>query len=148
MTPFLSKITALTSFRDNLNGVIADCFKENEEYLIDLNRHEQLVKRGIDGEGLTIVPPYEDSTKELKQIKGQITSHVTLRDTGSFQDSFELEVGPSQAEITSPHYLLKTLQKKYGTNILGITPEFLQDFTESVIFEKLIHKLNELLDGK
>src|SRR5688500_2814381 len=57
---------------------------ETSELALDLNR-VQMSELGVDAENKPL-GNYAPSTRRAKQKKGQPSDHITLRDTGRFQD--------------------------------------------------------------
>jgi hypothetical protein len=99
--------------------------KEFTDLIIELNTRKQLYDKGIDSLGDNI-GSYSAKTKQIKQDKGQITSHVTLFDTGEFYESFRIFFNGSDF-IVSADTIKDTddLIYKYGIEILGLTEESL-----------------------
>src|ERR1017187_5547833 len=88
--------------------------KEFNDFIIELNTQTQLYEQGIDSTGESI-GEYSAYTKMLKKEKGQITDHVTLKDTGEFYKSFKTYwngFGEGEIVITANPY--KT-DDEYGT---------------------------------
>ena len=98
--------------------------KEVREEIIRLNTEEQLYEDGIDSlnEKLGDYSPY---TIMIKRSKGQKTSHITLKDTGAFYESFKIEVNRTGltiiADDTSKYDI--PLTDDFGIDILGLTQD-------------------------
>ena len=114
--------------------------KELQAFVLDLNRIEQLYKRGIDSEGVTLETiggAYSDLTVAIKQTKGQPTDRVTLKDTGDFYESFQLIVKGNMIEIDAdPIKEGVSLEVRWGSDIIGLSENSLM---------KLIEKLKPLI---
>lgn len=67
---------------------------------------------------------YSPFTKDIKSKFGQPIDRVTLRDTGTFYESFEVTSFTNYIEITAnPFKDGKDLQKRWGFNIIGLNDE-------------------------
>ena len=114
--------------------------KQLQKFVLDLNRIEQLYRRGIDsnGESLeSIGGAYSELTVALKNQKGQPTDRVTLKDTGDFYESFELIVKGDSIEIAAdPVKGGVSLEIRWGDDIIGLA---------ETSIEALIEKLKPLL---
>lgn len=65
-------------------------------YVLNLNRWEQLYGRGVDANGVPL-GYYREKTKSLKNDPN--LSHITLRETGEFYNTFKIFVGHNFIEI-------------------------------------------------
>lgn len=91
--------------------------------IIDLNTQEQLFEQGIDSKGRSL-GEYSTYTRGLKQNKGQIFDHITLKDTGEFYRSFSLKLEGASFRIVADGQKEDTnLFKEYGIDILGLTED-------------------------
>ena len=83
-------ISRLKSFEDEIIKVIEEVVRENDNIILDMNAEDQLFQKGITRKGVEIASfaPYAPLTIEIKKLKGQPTSRVTLRDEGDFHRSF------------------------------------------------------------
>ena len=89
---------------ETLNKILSTA--QSEQFIADLVR-KRLNEKGEDSTGKKIKTygasgsnAYAARTIVEKQIKGQVYNHVTLRDTGSFQKSFEVELKKEMFNIT------------------------------------------------
>ena len=98
--------------------------KQNETTILDLNRQEQLYKKGIDSLGLEL-KPYAVFTIEIKQMLGQPYDRTTLNYSGSFYDGFFLKYDKNNftLEFNSTDEKTPELIGKYRENIFGLTRE-------------------------
>ena len=105
-----------------------------KRFIIDLN-HGQL-QSGIDSQGESL-GEYAPSTIEYKKRKGQIHTHITLKDSGDFYDSFQVVVTSTDIIIiTKPVKSDGTnLIEEYGEDIVGLTPENLEKLCELIALE-------------
>lgn len=106
----------------------------------------RIYRTGRDGQGNAFTPPYSKMTISLKKGQGQITSHVTLRDTGDFYKSFLFTIRNKSVWVdSSDKALLSKLNTKYKTNVLGMNSDETQfiDTTLNNAINKLIEKINK-----
>lgn len=110
-----------------------------QDYIIYLNTEEQLYK-GKDATNKDLEDiggGYSAFTIAYKQAFGQPTDRVTLKDTGAFYKSFEVEVETDKLIIDA--YYLKEgedLRERWGENLAGLTSE-----SKAKLIEKLLPKL-------
>jgi len=117
----------LEKYQADLPNVVLDSVKDNEHTILDLNTEEQLYAQGIYRDGTPIEPAYRPMTISIKQSKGQPTSRVTLKDTGDFQKSFFIAYGGDSFSIGATDPKTRKLEKKYGSDIFGLTSENLKE---------------------
>ena len=121
-----------------MDKITIDVIKDNSKFILDENRSQLM--DGLDKEGKEIIPEYTPTTVKIKREKGQITDHVTLRDTGEWHNSLFLDVKDKEIITDSDHYLTDELLKKYDRNmntILGI-PETSKTKINSTLMDRLI----------
>ena len=116
----------------------------NEAAILDLVTEDQLLDKGIRGNSSPISPPYTPYTKKLKQARGQITSHVTLKDTGDFHNSIFIQYGNDGFEIAASDSKTSKLITKYGDAVLGLTDDN-TDRTSEIIADDLKELINKLI---
>jgi len=98
--------------------------KDVKDEIIRLNTEDQMYEDGIDSLNNKL-GDYSPYTVMLKRRKGQKTSHITLKDTGAFYDSFKVEVTRTGITIVADdesRYDIP-LTDDYGIDILGLTEE-------------------------
>lgn len=109
---------------DNYEQVLLKVTKEAVEqeatFIIDANRFDQLYARGQLANEQKL-PPYAPSTIRSKSKRLQKTKNMTLSDTFTFYNSFKLEVGKEDFEITAQAPITETLKRRYGNEVLGLT---------------------------
>lgn len=141
----------VVEFNDKLtNGVfIQNIIWENEAYIVDMNAEEQLFEQGINRLGVDIMDyaPYSPYTIEIKEMKGQPTNRVTLRDEGNFESSFYLQVSDKQFEIKASDFKTEELIKKYGRQILGLTDENIASLKWDYIYPDLLATAKNIIYG-
>ena len=93
--------------------------------VIKMNTEDQLFDKGVDSEGVdleNIGGEYSFITKDLKSRSGQPFDRVTLKDTGSFYNSWRVYVANGVIVISADTIKDgKDLQNRWGDNILGLT---------------------------
>ena len=137
----------LRKFRAILDEELFDAVHIYNDEITNLVR-EQLWN-GIDGFGQYIEPPYAPRTIKNKQKKGQPTDRVTLKDTGTFYRSFEVNTENRDGfSVVSTDPKINKLREKYGYSILRLTRDsfnyairqyirpYLQQRLKEKIFEK------------
>lgn len=130
--------------------MIQRIIQEHEAEIIDMNAQEQLFESGENSLGISIstYAPYSPITVEIKQMKGQPTNRVTLRDEGDFESSFYLVISDNQFEIKASDWKTEELVKKYGSSILGLTRENISSLRWDYIYPELMDTLKKELYGK
>lgn len=123
--------------------------QENEAFIVDMNTEDQLYEKGVNNLGVSIddFAPYANLTIEIKEVKGQPTDRVTLRDEGDFHSSFFLDIGDTQFEVKASDPKTGKLIKKYGRQILGLTQENIQELIDYYIKPGLEKDIKSLLYG-
>ena len=124
------KINQLKKVQKNLSNSVLGAVKDYEAEILDLNTDDQLFQKGIDSEGRRIEPGYRPLTIQIKRSKGQPTNRVTLKDTGSFHNSFAIEFQNDGFAIVTDDNKTKKIERKYGNKIAGLTDENLQEVIE------------------
>lgn len=83
--------------------------RETQDFVLETLR-QQLFNEGV--EGFT----YAESTIDIKRKKNQPTNRVTLRDTGEFYDSWQIEA-------TDEAFIITSDSEKNGYDLLSKYPE-------------------------
>lgn len=127
--------------------LIADILQDNETEIVEMNSEDQLYEKGVTATGVSIesFAPYSNYTIEIKQMKGQPTDRVTLRDTGDFHNAFYLEIDKDKFEIWSHDWKARTLVDLYGWDIFGLTPDNIKDLEQYILLPQLNIKARKLL---
>lgn len=97
-------------------------------YIVYLNTQKQLYKQGKDAKGRLLDEvggSYSPYTIDKKKQKGEITDHVTLKDTGDFYNSFRAYVDGNKDIVVSADTIKDTtdLLTEWGGAILGLNEE-------------------------
>jgi len=106
-----------------LVDILKKALEENEEFLLDLIRYDQLYKYGQNGSGWLIFDyaPYALKTIENKLIVGEPTDRVTLYNTGKFYKRMRFVITDKGFYVSSPTAYTPDLLDKYGEDILRFT---------------------------
>lgn len=133
--------------RDNIPNQTDSIIKRNTKTILDLNREEQLFKKGIDSEGFSIFPEYALFTVEIKQLLGQPYDHVTLFYSGAFYRSFLLKFDKDNhtLEISATDEKTQKLVRKYGGDIFGLTYENQFVLNQKIILPELLKYITQWL---
>jgi hypothetical protein len=136
-------ISRLKSFEGEIIKVIEEVVRENDNIVLDMNAEDQLFEKGITRKGVEIASfaPYAPLTVEIKKMKGQPTSRVTLRDEGDFHRSFYIEYQADGFQIKASDWKTEDLMFRYGEEILGLTDDNFHAFAVDYVKPAL----NELL---
>ena len=130
---------------DDIYKIINNALKLNETQLIieaftevkvkdkitEYITQTQLFKLGEDGRGEKL-QEYTPFTKILKRDAGQPFDRTTLKDTGTFYNSFRVKVnngGEVKVIASDPNDLIG----KYGENILSLSNEGIEEIKPQII---------------
>lgn len=104
---------------------IRQAISENEQFILDLVREDQLYDYGINGRNVSIdaYAPYTMNTVRIKTDKRQPTDRVTLCDTGDFYKSMNIVFTAKGFYIEAHTSYVPDLMEKYGTEVLRLTDE-------------------------
>ncbi len=143
MSVFAIKRDAVREFRNNIYQIAFDEVLDNEDFITELITEDQLFEQGIRGDELFIADfaPYSPVTIAIKQVKGQPTNRVTLRDEGDFHKSFYIKVGTDHFEVKASDSKTEELVKQFGSEIMEFTDENLGEVIWSYVYPKLIEEL-------
>jgi hypothetical protein len=105
------------------------CLEDNvQEYIVGLNRYDQLYQQGINVDG-NVVGYYTKLTEELSGGKKKAGDEYNFFDSGDFYQSFRVNVY-SSGEFTidaktqkSDGDISEKFERKSGAPILGLTKE-------------------------
>lgn len=131
--------------------ILSGVLKDNEDFINDLVR-DRLNEKGEDSTGKKLKTKrakrgvYANRTIFDKIKKGQPYKHVTLKDTGAFQKSFELQIKKEMFNIKSDTEKedgkiednidltnVITLSKQEQTNVVNeIRPDFIQETRKNI----------------
>jgi hypothetical protein len=113
----------------NVEKEFRDAAKDLSELALDLNK-VQMYELGIDAKGKKL-GRYAYSTRVAKDRKGQRSDHITLRDTGEFQDAMVLDTKQIPVFIESKDSKVGIIMQRWP-DALGLYPPFAEQFREKV----------------
>jgi hypothetical protein len=99
---------------------------------------------GINASGNAISPDYADSTINYKKRNLQPYDRVTLKDSGDFYDSIEIEARTDNFVISTQITYSICLVTKYA-EILGITDTNLQTFVNTYTLPIIKQNFNDII---
>lgn len=139
-------IFRLKSFDGEIMKIIEQVVRENDNIILDMNAEDQLLEKGITRKGVEIASfaPYAPLTIEIKKLKGQPTSRVTLRDEGDFHRSFYIEYITGGFQIKADDWKTQDLMFRYGEEILGLTDDNFHEFAVDYVKPALNESLKKL----
>lgn len=139
-------ISKLKNFDEEIIKIIEEIIRENDNIILDMNVEDQLFQKGITrkGEEIASFAPYAPLTIELKKLRGQPTSRVTLRDEGDFHKSFYIEYLGDGFQIKASDWKTEKLMFKYGDEILGLTDDNFHEFAVDYVKPALTELLKKL----
>ena len=115
--------------RTSINESIRTSVDNNKTVIKTMQTEEQMYQ-GINASGNAISPDYADSTINYKKRNLQPYDRVTLKDSGDFYDSIEIEARTDDFVISTQITYSIYLVTKYA-EILGITDTNLQTFVNT-----------------
>lgn len=124
-------------------GVEFARFMQNDQakiYAINLNKWEQLYGRGVDANGVPL-GYYREKTKSLKNDPE--LSHITLRETGDFYNTFKIFVGHNFIEISADTRKGKDDLEDIHGDILGLDEDSKEALGEYMINNGFIEQIRE-----
>jgi hypothetical protein len=119
-----------------INPSIRESVDKNKNVIKTAQTDEQMFL-GITAGGSSIRPfPYAKSTINYKRRNGQPTDRITLKDSGDFYESIQVEARPVDFVISTQITYSIFLVARYA-DILGLTAEnlglFVQNYTMPII---------------
>ncbi len=136
---FENFINITLDFFKNIDDVIFKITQEQEtqKFLIE-SLQDQLFITGEDGNGLSL-GDYSPVTVKIKRAKGQPTDRITLKDTGEFYNSYEIDPFKGGFFINADGKKKDTdLFFQYGEDILKPNEEtstLIAEYYEQRLFE-------------
>lgn len=129
---FDESINQAINFFENIDEIILEITqeKETQDFLIEVLQ-DQLFTTGEDGNGLSL-GDYSPVTVQIKRAKNQPTDRITLKDTGEFYESYEIEPfkGGFIIDADGQKSPSDNLFVKYGDDILKPNDETLTEIAE------------------
>ncbi len=111
-------------------------------FTLNLNRWEQLYEQGVDANGIPLgyYRPYT-----LKRKVDPNLSHITLRETGAFYDSFRITTGYGHATIEADTRKGNDDLEDLHGPILGLTDDSKEALQEFMLNNGLIEQIKEAI---
>lgn len=134
-------ISFMRNEMSSIEEIVENIIKDNKGKILSMIKL-RLYQRGIDGDGNKITPEYTSITVSNKKDKRQITSHVTLRDTGEWYKSFYVYYDNGEIIVSSNSFKTSQLVEKYGESILELTDQEIQLIINAIIEPELIRRIN------
>jgi hypothetical protein len=129
--------------RTSINPSIRTSVDQNKNVIKKMQTDEQMFS-GINASGNAITPDYAKSTINYKKRKGQPFDRVTLKDSGDFYDSIEIEARTDDFVISTQITYSIYLVSKYA-EILGITDKNLQTFINNYTLPIIKQNFNDII---
>ncbi len=129
--------------RTSINPSIRTSVDQNKNVIKKMQTDEQMFS-GINASGNAITPDYAKSTINYKKRKGQPFDRVTLKDSGDFYDSIEIEARTDDFVISTQITYSVYLVAKYA-EILGITDKNLQTFINNYTLPIIKQNFNDII---
>lgn len=123
-------VSRLRKFKPVLEDALKQEVERNWYYLTECIRMQ--LYAGLDGYDNELRPLYAQRTIKRKQRKGQPTDRVTLKDTGKFYLSLDVEFDDNGFRIVSDDGKSKYLIAKYGEPIFRLSNEDLSRFLNAI----------------
>lgn len=122
--------------------IIVKCLEQSQYEILAFNRGQLFM--GENNKGLSITPRYRsqayaDFKESINAKPGYGTPDLFV--TGEFYNSLQIKVNPTEFTIFSSNNKAPKLEKKYGQNIYGLTPENKAYFATEVLRPKLVTEL-------
>lgn len=133
----------LKSLPQVLTATVGEVVRANGHVLEDANTAQ--LAEGLDADNRDITPEYAPLTVEIKQVKGQPTDRVTLRDTGDFYAGIVAQVRGEAVEMVGTDPKTQQLQQDYGNAIIGLSDAAVDEFREDYVRPELQAKTRETL---
>lgn len=139
-------VNTVRSIEHAINPTIQDVFTRFDNLIKEIQTDDQLFDKGIKSTGLSITPSYAVSTIQRKIKKNQPFDRVTLRDTGLYYESIEVDAQDDQLIISTNLFYAKFLRDRYGDDVLGLTAENLKELLDQLVIPKLKSNIENIID--
>ena len=134
----------LRAFKDYLPMLLEEIIQSKEDVIVSAIADDQLYRRGS-GEKIMSYAPYAASTIRNKKRKGQPTTRVTLRDTGSFHENMFVVFDSEGFYITSGDEKTDKLTAKYGDEIFRLTDKNFNRIIRSHVRKELTKRIKQII---
>lgn len=140
----------LRRFKDELPRLLEQAIYEKEQEIVNAVANDQLYRRGITGRGVKIMDyePYSPVTVKIKKKKGQPTTRVTLRDTGSFHNEMYVVADENGFYVTSLDGKTEALKARYGDDIFRLTNQNLTRIVRVHLKKAIVKQLKQELRAR
>lgn len=138
---FSKQIEFFENFEKILYEVFKQTIEENNLILKDFIIEKQLYDKGIDGNEKRL-EGYTRQTIRLKIAKGQPADRTTLKDSGEFHASIEIDAFANQFKVSSNVSYDVHLLKRYKPAIFKISNPNFKQFAEKYFIPKLKKYVN------
>ena len=135
--PFYEVANELKDWQENSDTFVLGLVQEEEALLIDLNLSQ--LEAGINADGSEIEPEYTEYTKIIKRSEGRPWDRVALYDEGKYYKGWFIVYGADYFAFGSDDSKARSLERKYGKGMYGLTKENLQEAID--VLRPLIIKL-------
>ena len=123
MFPWTKLQEKLESLKNGgLLSLVKKVADSEDEKAVELNTEEQLFEKGVDSQNKKL-KAYSSSYKRIRISRGQPVDRTTLKNKGDFYKGFDTKKSNKSFDIFSKDSKAKFLEKRYGKNIYGLTPE-------------------------
>ena len=140
-------ITYLNSLNSGMEALVRKAIIDNRGKILSMIKL-RLYQKGVDGDGNSITPEYSEITITNKKGKQQISSHVTLRDTGEWYKSMYVIYEEGEIKVQSDLSKTEQLVEKYGKSILDLTNQEIELIIISIIEPVIINSVNRFKQVK
>lgn len=138
-------VDTLETFKENYRTYMKEVTQSNEGTFTDKVVKQQY-EESVTGLDRDIVPHYAPSTVKRKRLKGQITSRVTLRDTGRMHASMTVDYdGDKGFNISSDVPYARYGTKRYTDEIWNLTTTNREELSK-LYQEGLENKLRQMIN--
>jgi len=129
-----------------INKEIEDILYWNEEEVLDLNREEQIFKKGIDINGALLGKYKDDYDGETRGYPKEGGTSFNFYDTGELFSKFSLlsKVSQNKVVIENSDGKAKLLADKYG-EFVGLTKENQYKLNYEIIYPYLMKFIKQYL---
>ena len=135
------EITFLENTISEMEPLIRKIIDDNKGIILRIIKF-RLYNKSIDGDGNRITPEYKMSTSEGKKLRGQISTRVTLRDTGKWYRSFYVVYENGEIRVNSDSIKTGLLTEQYGNSILDFTNQDITNIIKNIIEPEINKRIN------
>lgn len=141
MNLFAKQLAFIDNFEKMLFTQLGQAISANHLVLKDYIIEKQLYDKGIDGNKARL-PGYKRTTIRMKIAAGQPADRTTLKDSGKFHASINIEAFADRFEISSNVSYDKYIIQRYKKPVLKVTDENFKEFLNKFFLPKLKNYVN------